>query len=61
MQIMKNRSILRYILTGILLICTGYLVYSIISDPLAEHDVILALAVTAGFIALGADKSPNKN
>lgn len=54
----KNKSVLRGILIGILLICTGYLVYSIITDPFGGDDIILALAVFAGFVALGSDKSP---
>lgn len=48
------------IIICILLICTLYLVYSIVSNPLGEHDIILALAVTAGFISLGTDKSGGK-
>ena len=39
-----------------LLICTVYLVYSIAADPFGEHDIMLALAVPAGYIALAADK-----
>ena len=31
-------------------------IYSIVTDPLGEHDIMLALAVTAGFIALEQDK-----
>ena len=30
--------------------------FSIVTDPLGEHDIMLALAVTAGFIALEQDK-----
>lgn len=52
----KNKNILRGIILAILLLCTAYLVYSIIVNPLGEHDIILALAVTVGFIALGQDK-----
>ena len=33
-----------------------YWIYSIVTDPLGEHDIMLALAVTAGFIALEQDK-----
>ncbi len=53
---MKGRKIIRGIILTVLLICTAFLVYSIITDPFSEHDVILALAVTAGFIALWEDK-----
>lgn len=51
---------LRGIIICILLICTVYLVYSIVSNPLGEHDIMLALAVTAGFISLGTDKTCRK-
>lgn len=52
----KNTNIAHEILLAVLLLCTAYLVYSIIANPLGEHDIILALAVTAGFIALSGDK-----
>lgn len=45
------------ILLAILVICTGYLLYSIVSDPFGEHDIFLALALTAGFIALRRNKA----
>lgn len=51
-----NRKIFRCIAIGILLICTAYLMFNIISDPLGEGDIMLALAVTAGFIALDSHK-----
>ena len=54
--ILKKRKIVRGIILVVLLICTAFLVYSIVTDPLGEHDIMLALAVTAGFIALGYDK-----
>lgn len=57
---LKNRKVLRGIAIGMLLICTIYLVYSIISNPFGGQDIMLALAVTAGFISLGTDKSENK-
>lgn len=56
----KNRKILRGIAIGILCICTVYLVCSIISNPFGEQDIMFALAVTAGFIALGSDKNGDK-
>ena len=55
-MIFKNRKIVRGIILAVLLLCTAYLVYSIIANPLGEHDIILALAVTAGFIALSGNK-----
>lgn len=55
-KISKNRKILRVIILAVLLICTAFLVYSIVTNPFGEHDIMLALAVTAGFIALGDDK-----
>ena len=57
----KSRKVLRGFAIGILLICTVYLVYSIISNPFGKQDIILALAVTAGFISLGSNKSENKD
>lgn len=53
---LKQRKIVRGIVLGILLICTAFLVYSIVTDPLGDHDIMLALAVTAGFIALESGK-----
>lgn len=52
----KNRKVVRGIILAVLLLCTAYLLYSIIANPLGEHDIILALAVMAGFIAFGGDK-----
>lgn len=52
----KNRKGMKEIILAVLLLCTAYLVYSIIANPLGEHDIILALAVTAGFIALSGNK-----
>ena len=44
------------IILAVLLVCAVFLIYSIVTDPLGEHDIMLALAVTAGFIALEQDK-----
>lgn len=55
----KNRKIVRGIILAVLLLCTAYLVYSIIANPLGEHDIILALVVAAGFIALSDNKKKN--
>ena len=52
----ESRKVLRGLATGVLLICTVYIVYSIIKDPLGKHDIMFALVVTAGFIALGSNK-----
>lgn len=49
---MKKRKIVRRIVMVVLLICTAFLVYSIVKNPFGEHDVMLVLAITAGFIAL---------
>lgn len=57
---MGKRKIVRGILLAILLICTVFLIYSIVTDPLGKHDIMLALAVTAGFIALGQDKKKER-
>lgn len=53
---MEKRKIVRGVILAVLLICTMFLIYSIVTDPLGEHDIMLALAVTAGFIALEQDK-----
>lgn len=53
---MRKRKIIRGIILAILLICTVFVIYSIVADPLGEHNIMLALATTAGFIALGEDK-----
>ncbi|CEK37964.1 hypothetical protein [Paraclostridium sordellii] len=55
-----NRKNVRGIIICILSICTIYLIYSIVSNPLGEHDIILALAVTAGFISLGTNNGSRK-
>lgn len=52
---MKYRKIIHGIILTVLLICTAFLVYSILTNPFGEHDIMLALAVAAGFIALGED------
>ena len=52
----KSRKILRGIILVVLLICTAFLVYSVVTNPFGKHDIMLALAVTAGFIALGDDE-----
>lgn len=57
---MEKRKIVRGIILAILLICAVFLIYSIITDPLGKHDIMLALAVTAGFIAVGYDKDKDK-
>ena len=57
---MEKRKIVRGILLAILLICTVFLIYSIVPDPLGKHDIMLARAVTAGFIALGQDKKKER-
>ena len=55
-----NRKVVRGIILAVLLLCTAYLVYSIIANPLGEHDIILALTVTIGFISLGQDKKKDR-
>lgn len=56
----KKTKIIRGIIITVLLICTAFIVYSIATDPLGKHDIMLALAVTAGFIALGTNKNGAK-
>lgn len=57
---MEKRKIVRGIILAVLLVCAVFLIYSIVTDPLGEHDIMLALAVTAGFIALEQDKRKRK-
>ena len=45
---MEKRKIVRGIILAVLLVCAVFLIYSIVTDPLGEHDIMLALAVTAG-------------
>ena len=56
----KNTNIAHEILMAVLLLCTAYLVYLIIFNPLGKHDIILALTVTIGFISLGQDKKKDR-
>ena len=53
---MKDKKIIYGIVLAVLLICTAFLFYSILTNPFGEHDVMLALAITAGFIALWEKK-----
>ena len=57
---MEKRKIVRGVILAVLLVCTMFLIYSIVTDPLGEHDITFALAVTAGFIALGQDKKKER-
>lgn len=52
----KNKRILRGIILGALLICTAFIVYSIIINPFEEHSIMLPLAVSAAFVVLGETK-----
>ena len=40
---MKESKIIRRIILAILLICTEFLIYSIVTNPLGEHDIMFAL------------------
>lgn len=53
---MEKRKIVRGIILAVLLICTMFVIYSIATDPLGEHNIMLALAISAGFIALEEGK-----
>ena len=57
---MKESKIIRRIILVILLICTAFLIYSIMTNPLGEHDIMFALAVTAGFFALGQNREKER-
>lgn len=56
----EKRKIVRGVILAILLLCTAFLMYSIVTDPLGEQDIMLALAVTAGFLALGQDRKKGR-
>ncbi|KGM93444.1 hypothetical protein IRP63_14265 (plasmid) [Clostridium botulinum] len=58
---LKNSKILRGIIICVLLICTIYLVYSIISNPFGQDNIMLAIATAAGFILLGTYKNGGKD
>lgn len=57
---MEKRKIIRGIILAILLVCTVFLIYDIVTAPLGEHNIMLALAITAGFVALGQDMKKEK-
>ena len=57
---MEKRKVVRRIILAVLLVCTVFLIYSIVTNPLGEHDIMLTLAVLAGFIALGQDKKKER-
>ncbi|MBO5208838.1 MAG: hypothetical protein J6B68_05775 [Lachnospiraceae bacterium] len=58
---MKKKKIVRKIVMVVLLISTAFLVCSIVKNPFGEHDVMLALAITAGFIALEKEEKEEKD
>lgn len=53
----KNKKVFRGIIICVLLFGTLYLLHSVLSNPLGKQDTILAIAITAGFISLGTDRS----
>ena len=53
---MEKRKIVRGIILAIPLVCTVFLIYDIVTAPLGEHNMMLALAITAGFVALEQDR-----
>lgn len=57
---MEKRKIIRGIILAILLVCTVFLIYDIVTAPLGENNIMLALAITAGFVALGQDMKKEK-
>lgn len=52
----RKTRMIKNIILAVLLICTVCIIYSIVRDPFGEHDMLFAIAVTAGFIVLGKDK-----
>ena len=57
---MEKRKIVRGIILAILLVCTVFLIYDIVTAPLGEHNIMLALAITAGFVALGQNNKKER-
>ncbi len=57
----KNRKFLRGIAIGLLYLCTAFVIYSIIVNPIDSGNIMPALAVAAGFIILGSSKNVDKN
>lgn len=51
-----SRKIVRGMLTAALWIAALSLVGAIVLDPAGEHDLLPALVVAAGFVALSRDK-----
>ena len=60
MRLISKGKIVRGIILAVLLVSTVVFMYSIITNPLGEHDVIPALVVAAGFIILNKDKEKRK-
>ena len=42
---MEKRKIVRGIILAVLLVCAVFLIYSIVTDPLGEHDIMLQQSV----------------
>ncbi len=49
-------SKIKKVLLAALLICTASIVYSMVKNPLGDHNMFFILAVLAGFIWLDADR-----
>lgn len=49
----KGEKILESIMMTVLLICTAFILYSLISNPFGEHSIIFPLVVSMGFVAIG--------
>ena len=56
---MKESKIIRRIILAILLICTEFLIYSIVTNPLGEHDIMFA-QYTADYVGWGEKKGKRK-
>lgn len=55
-QMLKNRKIVYGLAIAILLVCTGYIIYRLVSNPLDTSILIPAIVVTGGFYMLGSSK-----
>lgn len=57
---MKESKIIRRIILAILLICTEFLIYSIVTNPLGEHDIMFASGCYCGIYCIRAKQGKGK-
>ena len=57
----KKRKIVRGIILAVLLVCTVFLTYSIVTDPLGEHDIMLPLLLPPDLLHYGRTSEKKDN